>query len=94
MTYKKFAFDKLEFADVLPQMNGLYGKSSYDSDFNILKFWHIIEEVRMQGFREAIETLEEIDRADNLAKPYIDTLKKVYESGLQANLSGFFLESK
>jgi hypothetical protein len=48
----------------------------------------------MQGFREAIETLEEIDRADNLTKPYIDTLKKVYESGVQANLSGSFWEEK
>lgn len=90
MTYKKFAFDKLEFANVLPQMNGLYGKSSYDSDFNVLKFWHIIEEVRMQGFREAIEILEEIDRADNLSEPYINTLKKLYEAGIQTNLTGNF----
>ena len=45
-----------------------------------LDFLDLVGEVKMQGFREAIEVLEEMDRADNLATKYIQTLKCLYDS--------------
>jgi len=40
----------------------------------------LAEDVKMQGFREAIEILEEMDRADNVATQYIKTLKQLYDT--------------
>lgn len=80
--YKKFNFDSVEWANVLTSMNQIYGRNPNDSDFNILSFWDEIEKVRMQGFREAIEVLEEIDRMDNNASKYVQTLKCLYDAAM------------
>lgn len=42
----------------------------------------LMEKVRIQGFREAIEVLEEMDRADNMATRYIETLKALYDAAI------------
>jgi len=88
--YKKFTFDGIEWASVLTRMNGLFGRNAYDSDFNTVGFWDEIEKVRMEGFREAIEVLEEMDRADNKAKTYISTMKQLYDAAiLSSKPAGF-----
>ena len=81
-TYKKFESSSVHWEDVLTRMNSLYGRSPYDSDFNSVAFWDEIEEVRMQGFREAIEVLEEMDRADHMATRYISVLKQLHDAAV------------
>lgn len=42
----------------------------------------LAEDVKMQGFREAIEVLEEMDRFDNKAVDYIKVLKQLYDAAV------------
>ena len=42
----------------------------------------LMEKVRIQGFREAIEVLEEMDRADNMATRYISVLKQLHDAAV------------
>lgn len=79
-TYKRYKSPALEFNGVMEAMHGLYGRSMTDSDFNAVKFWDLMEKVRMQGFREAIECLEEMDRADNIVVNQIRVLKQLYDA--------------
>ena len=46
-TYHVFGRGSLEFDDVLSGMHALYGKDTADSDFNVVKFWGLIEDVRL-----------------------------------------------